>query len=222
MSTLAAILVVYILIKGSSFFFQSGASVPAQVYIPLLITAFWTAGVACKGQMYRSLVRALQPPETVQTSTLASLFIPVLGLVGLGIVGFATARVISAFSSGPPDFVEAGQMFELMISGVFLPPGLAVIGYFMFYWVYGRTYRRLNDSLAASPAPMMMVPAMYMAPWPAPGMMAPYPAAGPPPAAVSPPATGTPPQASPRCPRCASPHAPGMRFCSVCGLQLLA
>jgi len=113
-------------------------------------------------------------------------------------------------------------MFELMISGVFLPPGLAVIGYFMFYWVYGRTYRRLNDSLAASPAPMMMVPAMYMAPWPAPGMMAPYPAAGPPPAAVSPPATGTPPQASPRCPRCASPHAPGMRFCSVCGLQLLA
>jgi len=219
MSTLAAILVVYILIQGSTFLFAPGNSVPIQVYIPLLITAFWTAGVACKGQMYRYLVRSLQPPETLQTSMLASLLIPVLGLVGIGVVGFATAQVISAFGGGVPDVLETGRLVELMVSGVFLPPGLAVIGYFMFYWVYGKTYRRLNDSLAASPAPMVMAPAMWMAPWPAPGMMAPY-AAGPSPPSAAP-APVNPAAPGGRCPRCASPLSPGVRFCNACGLQLL-
>ncbi len=63
LSTLAAILVVYLLIAGSAVFI-GGSSVPATVYVPLLITVFWTAGVSSKAQMYRFMVRSLQPPET--------------------------------------------------------------------------------------------------------------------------------------------------------------
>src|SRR5256885_4240458 len=58
----ATVLVVYLLIIGT-FAFVGGGGVPASTFIPLLVTIFWTAGVTCKGQMYRHMVRALQPPE---------------------------------------------------------------------------------------------------------------------------------------------------------------
>jgi len=233
----AAILVVWVLIAGTSYFLPgTRQTVPIEVYIPLMITIFWTGGVACKGQMYRNLVRVLQPPDTVKVSSLASLLIPALGLVGIAIVGFVTARVLSYFSGAPGlDFVEAGRLSQLMISGVFLPPGLAVIGYFMFFWVYGKTYRRLNDSLARSPAPLMYVPVapvMSGMPWPGmtPGYAPPVPAT--PPVAQGQPATATvqptsqDPQKSPEvgnrtCPRCATPQVFGARFCSTCAFQLL-
>src|SRR5438309_1529260 len=44
MSTLAAILVVYLVIAGTSVLF-SGSAVPTIIYVPLLVTVFWTAGV---------------------------------------------------------------------------------------------------------------------------------------------------------------------------------
>src|SRR5881409_1596711 len=50
LSTLAAILVVYLVLAGSSLLF--GGPAPAILYVPLLVTVFWTAGVSSKGQMY--------------------------------------------------------------------------------------------------------------------------------------------------------------------------
>src|SRR2546425_955847 len=62
LSTIATVLVVYLVIAGSISLF-GGGGVPPATYIPLLVTIFWTGGVTCKGQMYRHMVRALQPPE---------------------------------------------------------------------------------------------------------------------------------------------------------------
>ncbi|HVG37471.1 MAG TPA: hypothetical protein VNA10_07030, partial [Thermoplasmata archaeon] len=77
LSTLAAILVVYLFLAGSSLLF--GGPAPAVLYVPLLVTVFWTAGVSSKGQMYRFMIRSLQPPETRRWSDLASFLIPALG-----------------------------------------------------------------------------------------------------------------------------------------------
>src|SRR5882672_3389701 len=44
LSTAATILVVFLLIGGGGVFFGFRGAVPSAVYIPLLITAFWTAG----------------------------------------------------------------------------------------------------------------------------------------------------------------------------------
>src|SRR2546428_13125287 len=99
-STIATVLVVYLLISGSiSLFGGAGGSVPAAAFIPLLVTAFWTGGVTCKGQMYRHMVRALQPPELRFRADLASFLIPALGLIGVGVIGYATARLLAAFQN---------------------------------------------------------------------------------------------------------------------------
>ena len=128
LSTLAAILVVYLLIAGSTAF-AFGGPVPATVYVPLLITAFWTAGVTAKAQMYRFMVRSLQPPETRQWSDLASALIPALGIIGIAIVGYFTARVIDLISNpGPVTAIEASRLSEIMIGGVFLQ---WILGYSM-------------------------------------------------------------------------------------------
>src|SRR5437879_12963641 len=65
LSTMAAILVVYLLIAGSTAF-VFGGSVPTTVYVPLLITAFWTSGGSAKAQMSPFFVRLLPPQETTQ------------------------------------------------------------------------------------------------------------------------------------------------------------
>ncbi len=136
LSTTAAILVAYLVFGGLSAFFVPG-QVPVAVYIPLLVTVIWTAGVSCKGQMYRHMVRALQPPETRRRSDIASLIIPVLGVVALGVVGYATARVVGLIQNPVGlDPLRAIQLSQLLIGGVFLPPGLAVAGYVIFLTVY--------------------------------------------------------------------------------------
>jgi len=218
LSTLAAILVAYIAISGSSLFFAPSGTVPPHIFIPLLVTGFWTAGVACKAQMYRNLVRALQPPATLRASQIASLLIPILGLVGVGIVGFTTARLIASITDpGSVGVVEAANISTIMLSGVFLPPGLAVAGYVIFSWVYAQTYRRLTEALRAT-APS--VPYAY--PW-MPYAMPPvaYPYAAPPPVTSGPMRSpAAPPPFPARCPRCSSANAPTAAFCSACGLKL--
>ena len=147
LSTMAAILVVYLLIAGSTAF-VFGGSVPTIVYVPLLITAFWTSGVSAKAQMYRFFVRSLQPPETRRWSDLASALIPALGIIGLVVVGYFTVRIVDLISHpGPVTAQEASRLSGLMIGGVFLPPGFALVGYLIFLIVYGRTRQRLSEGL---------------------------------------------------------------------------
>ena len=147
LSTMAAILVVYLLIAGSTAF-VFGGSVPTTVYVPLLITAFWTSGVSAKAQMYRFFVRSLQPPETRRWSDLASALIPALGIIGLVVVGYFTVRIVDLISHpGPVTAQEASRLSGLMIGGVFLPPGFALVGYLIFLIVYGRTRQRLSEGL---------------------------------------------------------------------------
>ena len=98
LSTIATVLVVYLAIVGS-FALLGGGGVPPAAFIPLLVTAFWTAGVTCKGQMYRHMVRALQPPELRFRADLASLLIPALGVVGIGVIGFVTYRLVTLLQS---------------------------------------------------------------------------------------------------------------------------
>src|SRR2546428_1965221 len=121
LSTIATVLVVYLVIAGSISLF-GGGGVPPATYIPLLVTIFWTGGVTCKGQMYRHMVRALQPPEIRFRADLASILIPALGLVGLGVIGYATARLVAAFQNpGSLTGPEGTQLVVALIGGP-LPP----------------------------------------------------------------------------------------------------
>ena len=228
LSTLAAILVVYVLIVGSSFFYFASGQVPSSVYVPLMITAFWTGGVTCKGQMYRYMARALQPAETRRWSDLASISIPILGIVGIGVVGFATARFIQSITNPASiDPFEAARLSQLLIGGVFLPPGLALIGYSIFLVVYRRTVQRMEAGLSQVYATMPVVPmwptyaATYPGAYPGP-YPAPYPAVPPPVAAPAPTPEPPPPAAAPevRCPQCGRPYAADALFCNGCGFRL--
>lgn len=225
MSVSAAVLVVYLLILGSSSFFFTGA-VPPTVYVPVLITAFWTAGVSFKGQMYRYFVLGLQAPELRRRTDLASLLIPILGVAGLGIVGWLTIRVVEVFS-GPlvVDPFEASRLFQMMLGAVFLPPGLAVIGYVILLLVYGKTSDRLMDGLNrlhASIAPPPGWPGQAPPPWSPraapPAWPASVPPAGP---ATAAPAVASPDSASPGfCPGCGKPLGSGAAFCMYCGARI--
>lgn len=208
LSTLAAILVVYILVVGSSSLFF-GTSVPPTFFLPLLITAFWTAGVTAKGQMYRHMVRSLQAPETRWWSDLASLIIPGLGVIGLILVGYFTVRVLdfaaNPGSVSPPD---AARIFQIMLGGVFLPPGLALVGYLIFLNIYRQTRERLSQGLTRLYG-AVPPPAQWTGWNPAP--------VAPPP--VVPQATGSnpPPRSQGFCGQCGRALPPADLFCSNCG-----
>src|SRR3989475_242335 len=115
LSTLAAILVVYLVLAGSSGFLFGGPA-PTILYVPLLITIFWTAGVTSKGQMYRFMLRSLQPPETRRWSDIASILIPALGVIGIGVVGSVTARILQLLSnpSSATDPGESSRLFSFL------------------------------------------------------------------------------------------------------------
>src|SRR2546429_8708288 len=150
LSTLAAILVVYLVLAGSSGFLFGGPA-PTILYVPLLITIFWTAGVTSKGQMYRFMLRSLQPAETRRWSDIASILIAVVGVIGIGVVGSVTARNLQLLSnpSSATDPGESSRLFSFLVGGVFLPPGFALIGYVVFFWIVGET----KDRVSAGPAP---------------------------------------------------------------------
>jgi len=206
LSTAATILVVFLLIGGGGVFFGFRGAVPSAVYIPLLITAFWTAGVGAKAQMYRYMVRSLQPPETRRWSDIASILIPALGTIGLLIVGYYTARVINLLANPTSvTVVEASRLSTIMITGVFLPPGFALVGYLVFLVIYSRTRERLSRGLSqlyASVPP----PGAWSAGSPAPAVMTAPSAAGP--------TSSTGPGF---CGRCGNPFTGGELFCTNCG-----
>ena len=209
LSTLAAILVVYLLIGGTSLLAGAGG-VQSTVFVPLLVTIFWTAGVGSKAQMYRFMVRSLQPPETRRWADIASVLIPALGIIGIAAVGYVTVRVLDV-AANPSSVTseEAARLFSLLIGGVFLPPGLALIGYVIFLSVYTKTRRRLDAGLAqlyrAVPAPSAWA-------WPGPA----YAPANPPPP--------TPPSAvaGGNCPSCGVAVPATAMFCMNCGARVRA
>jgi zinc ribbon protein len=207
LSTMAAIMVVGLVIFGSTAFFLAGG-VPPTVYVPLLITVFWTAGVSAKAQMYRFMVRALQPPETRRWSDIASAIIPALGIVGISLVGYYTVRVLDLFSnSGLVTSQEAAQLTQVMVGGVFLPPGLALVGYIVFLAVYGRTRDRLSRGLSTLYGSLPQPAA-----WTAPSSLVANPRATLPSIAPS--------AGDGFCGRCGHPYAAGAQFCLNCGTRL--
>ncbi|HKZ98713.1 MAG TPA: zinc ribbon domain-containing protein [Thermoplasmata archaeon] len=231
MSVTAAVLVVYLLVLGSSSFFLTG-QVPPTVYVPILITGFWTAGVSFKGQMYRYFVRALQAPEMRRRTDIASFLIPILGVAGIGIVGWLTIRVVEVLS-GPfvVDPLEASRLFQMIVGAVFLPPGLAVIGYVVLLLVYGKTSDRLMDGLNglhASIAPPPGWPGQAPPPWVprGPPPTAPAAAWSTAPSSVAGPGDAVPPAAASEpaspgfCPGCGKPLGPGAAFCMYCGTRI--
>jgi hypothetical protein len=224
LSTLAAILVVYLLIAGSSAFLFGGPA-PAILYVPLLVTVFWTAGVSSKGQMYRFMLRSLQPPETRRWSDIASILIPGLGVIGIVVVGSVTIRLLEILSnpSSPVDPAESSRLFSLLVGGVFLPPGFALVGYVVFFWIVGKTKDRVSAGLthlyAAVPAP-----SAWGYPMPPPGAAPPSVAPPPamPPAPASPEATVPPAPMTIACSRCGFPSPATAAFCANCGATLSA
>jgi hypothetical protein len=222
LSTAAAVLVVYLLFAGSGALFLGG-SVPATAYVPLLITIFWTAGVSAKAQMYRFMVRSLQPTETRRWSDLASGLIPALGIVAIAVVGYGTVRLVDLVSN--PTAVtpqEATAVTGLMLGGVFLPPGLAVAGYLIFITIYGKTRARLNQGLAALHSSMLQAIPAPAGAWIAPAPVAPpappsvgAPTVSPAPAAAA--TSGVPPAGRNFCGQCGHPLAAEALFCLNCG-----
>lgn len=215
LSTMAAILVVYLLIAGSAAL-VFGGTVSATVYVPLLITAFWTAGVSAKAQMYRFMVRSLQPPETRRWSDIASALIPALGIIGIVVVGYFTVRIVTLLQNpGLVTVQEASRLSQLMIGGVFLPPGFALIGYLIFLMVYGRTRVRLSQGINR----------LYSSAFgavPVPGAWNAYGAVPPPSAASAPPGPPSPSAPSPAsgggfCGQCGHALPAAARFCLNCG-----
>jgi len=214
LSTIAAIMVVYMLIAFSGFFlFLGPGEVPAQVFIPLLVTGFWTAGVTCKGQMYRNMVRALQPAHTRGLTDMASYAIPILGLVGLGLVGVLTASVISLLSGPTGDPFAFARLSQMLVGSVFLPAGFAIVGYAIFVIVYGQTAKQLQTGLQQlqerfMAQPMWATGAPFYAPMPA------FPPQAPPATApIVPPANLV-------CPECGRQGPRGATFCQHCGAKL--
>src|SRR5438094_2828135 len=222
LSTLAAILVVYLLLAGGSVFLFGGPA-PAILYVPLLVTVFWTAGVSSKGQMYRFMMRSLQPPETRRWSDIASILIPALGVIGIAVVGSVTVRILSIISnpSSPVGQGEASRLFSLLVGGVFLPPGFALVGYVMFFWIVGKTKERVSAGLthlyAAVPGP-----SAWGYPMPPPGAASPSAA----PVAANPPTQSPPDATAPAdsmtitCARCGFSSSSTATFCANCGSPL--
>src|SRR2546427_12235246 len=97
------------------------------------------------------MLPSLQPPETRRWSDLASILIPVLGVIGIGVVGSVTARILQLLSdpSAATDPGESSRLFSFLVGGVFLPPGFALVGYVVFFWIVGKT----KDRVSAGPAP---------------------------------------------------------------------
>ncbi len=209
LSTLAAILVVYLLINGTSLFLGA-SNLPSTVFVPLLVTIFWTAGVGAKAQMYRFMVRSLQPPETRRWADIASFLIPALGVIGIAVVGYVTVRILDVVANpGAVTSEEAARLFSLLIGGVFLPPGLALIGYVIFLSVYAKTRRRLDAGLAT----------LYRAVPPPPAWA--WPTASP--SAPANPAPAAPPPVTPgNCPTCGATVLAGATFCMNCGARVRA
>ena len=227
LSTTAAVLVVYLALAGSSALIV-GAAVPATAFVPLLITIFWTAGVSAKAQMYRFMVRALQPPETRRWTDIASALVPALGIIAIAIVGYNTVRLVDLVSNpGSITSQEATAVAGLMVGGAFLPPGFALAGYLIFILIYGKTRVRLTQGLTALHASMFAsVPAPPGA-WSAVAPVAP-PVATPP--AFAAPMTPTvsrasaapseaPPAALNFCGQCGHPLPAGAFFCLNCGAR---
>jgi len=220
LSTIATVLVVYLLIIGT-FAFVGGGGVPASTFIPLLVTIFWTAGVTCKGQMYRHMVRALQPPELRFRADLASILIPGLGIVGIGVIGYVTLRLVTLLQTqGPFTTPEIAQLTQALIGGTFLPPGFALVGYILFLTVYLRTSDRLSQGLHQVHATMPAWPAypMPMMPPPPPAVPMEFAPSSPSPSSsstnVAPAPTGN------VCPQCRQPVAPEAVFCMNCGARV--
>ena len=217
LSTVATVLVVYMVISGASFLFFPGGALTLTAFVPLLVTIFWTAGVTCKGQMYRHMVRALQPPELRWRADIASLLIPALGIVGIGVVGFLTLSVLRLIQNpGSVNPISASQLVQGLIGGAFLPPGLALIGYVLFLTVYLRTSDRLSQGLSQVHASMPVMP-MWPGYPPQPGQAPPT--APPPPAASSP---APAPTAGGTCPQCGQSVTPEAVFCMNCGARTKA
>ena len=222
LSTLAAILVVYLVLAGSSLLF--GGPAPAILYVPLLVTVFWTAGVSSKGQMYRFMIRSLQPPETRRWSDLASFLIPALGAIGIVVVGSVTIRILALLSNPglATDPGESSRLFTLLVGGVFLPPGFALLGYVVFFWIVGKTKDRVTAGLshlyASVPPPSSWA---YPMPMPPPGaaMTA---AAAPAGTMPGPPSDATALSASTtaKCSRCGFLSLTTAAFCANCGAPL--
>jgi len=213
LSTIATILVVSLLITGSSFLLGAG-TVSGTVFVPLLVTVFWTAGVGSKAQMYRFMVRSLQPPETRRWADAASVLIPTLGVIGIAAVGFLTVRLLDlAANPSTVSSEEALRMSTLLIGGVFLPPGLALVGYVIFLSIYAKTRARLDAGLAqlyrAVPPPLAWA-------WP------PAPAPAPSPAPSNPSAVAAPPPAvaSGNCATCGVAVPAEAMFCMNCGTRV--
>jgi len=104
---------------------------------------------------------------------------------------------------------EAARLFSLLIGGVFLPPGLALIGYVIFLSVYAKTRRRLDAGLAT----------LYRAVPPPPAWA--WPTA--PPSAPANPAPAAPPPVTPgNCPTCGATVLAGATFCMNCGARVRA
>ena len=154
------------------------------------------------------MVRSLQPPETRRWSDIASVLIPALGAIGIVLVGYVTVRVLD-IATNPSSITpaESARLFSLMVGGVFLPPGLALIGYIMFLWIYSKTKDRLSKGLmqlyASVPPPMVWVPPVPPPP------VAPNPG-------FAPPVAGT----TIACPKCGFASPPMNAFCMNCGASL--
>jgi len=222
LSTLAAILVVYLVLAGSSLLF--GGPAPAILYVPLLVTVFWTAGVSSKGQMYRFMIRSLQPPETRRWSDLASFLIPALGAIGIVVVGSVTIRILALLSNPglATDPGESSRLFTLLVGGVFLPPGFALLGYVVFFWIVGKTKDRVTAGLshlyASVPPPSSWA---YPMPMPPPGaaMTAAAAPAGTIPGSPSD-ATALSASTTAKCSRCGFLSLTTAAFCANCGAPL--
>src|SRR5207249_3628634 len=207
---------------------HGGGAVPATAFVPLLITIFWTAGVSAKAQMYRFMVRALQPPETRRWTDIASALVPALGIIAIAIVGYNTVRLVDLVSNpGSITSQEATAVAGLMVGGAFLPPGFALAGYLIFILIYGKTRVRLTQGLTALHASMFAsVPAPPGA-WSAVAPVAP-PVATPPAFAApmtptvsraSPAPSEAPPAALNFCGQCGHPLPAGAFFCLNCGAR---
>jgi uncharacterized membrane protein len=161
--TIMSILAVSSIIAMSMFssaLFYGGEGIPAQLYVPVLIAIFWTVGVTFKGLMYVYFVKAIAPPEKRMLLPVGLWGIVIVGVLAIAIIGVGTlnliARFLEAQSSGSfESYYALIQGYVGLLAGVFLAPGLAIVGYSIFLIVYLSTAKAVREGRVM---PMMAAP----------------------------------------------------------------
>jgi hypothetical protein len=146
MSITAVVSIMAMLVYTTGTYFGTGG-VPPQVYVPVIISILWTAGVSFKALMYVYFVKAIAPPEKRSLLPIALWSVVVVGILAIALIGAGTFSLVTRFMDAQTtgDYLTLTQGFGGLLAGVFLAPGFAIVGYVLFTIIYAATAKAVRE-----------------------------------------------------------------------------